>query len=287
MRPFEYIRPRSLDEASTVLAGRGADARILAGGTDLLIELRRGGTRQPGAVLDISFLDDLHGIVSVSDSFILKPLLTHSEIMRSGALREAAPLLSRAASVIGSPQIRNRGTLGGNIMNAAACADTVPPLIALGATLTLRSKKGQRKLDLSEFFLEPYKTKASPDEILTEISFRKLPREAQSSFVKLGRRSALSISRLSVAVILIRDKNGKITDARVVPGAAFPVWRRVTEAEALLIGERPSSALFAEAGRKVSETMIAETGRRWSSEYKKPVIAVLVRRALEECVEIE
>lgn len=287
MKPFEYIRPRSLEEASTVLAVRGADARVLAGGTDLLLELRRDGGGLPGALVDISFLDELRGIVSVSDSYILKPLMTHTDIMKSGALQEFAPLLSKAASLIGSPQIRNRGTLGGNIMNAAACADTVPPLIALGATLTLRSKKAQRKLDLADFFLEPYRTKASSDEILTEISFRKLPPDAQSSFIKLGRRNALSISRLSVATVLIRDRNGKITDARIVPGAAFPVWKRMSPAEDMLIGERPSVALFTEAGRKVAEMMVASTGRRWSTEYKEPVIAVLVRRALQECVETQ
>ena len=286
MRPFEYIRARTLGEAVSVLAKHGSEARVLAGGTDLLIELRRASAKTPAVVLDISYLDELKGIASAGESFTLKPLMTHSGLMRSGALQEAAPLLSHAASVIGSAQIRNRGTLGGNIMNAAACADTVPPLIALGATVTLRSKRGSRKLDLADFFIEPYRTKASPDEILTDISFRKLPAGARSSFVKLGRRGALSIARLSVAAVLMSDRNGRITDARIVPGAALPVWRRMSEAEEMLIGEKPSPGLFAESGRKVSEAMVATTGQRWSTEYKEPVLAVLVRRALERCVEV-
>ena len=284
MRPFEYIRARTLEEAVSVLAKRGPEARVLAGGTDLLIELRRASTKPPAVVLDISYLDELNGIASSDETFTLKPLMTHSGLMRSGAIQETAPLLSHAASVIGSAQIRNRGTLGGNIMNAAACADTVPPLIALGATVTLRSKRGPRKLDLADFFIEPYRTKAFPDEILTEISFRKLPAEARSSFVKLGRRGALSIARLSVAAILMSDRNGHITDARIVPGAALPVWRRMSEAEEMLLGEKPSPGLFAESGKKVSEAMVASTGHRWSTEYKEPVLAVLVRRALERCV---
>ena len=209
MKPFKYIRARSVDETCSVLSEHGPGARIVAGGTDLLIELRAMDRKGPEVIVDISFLDELRGISSMSDSVILRPLMTHSEIMRSGALRELAPLLSSAASAIGSVQIRNRGTIGGNIMNAAACADTVPPLIALGAALTLKSKKGSRKIDMAEFFLEPYKTKASPEEVLTEISFRRLPSEAQSSFVKLGRRNALAISRLSVAAILMNDKNGR------------------------------------------------------------------------------
>ena len=120
--------------------------------------------------------------------------------------------------------------------------------------------------------------------MLTEIKFPKLPPNTKSAFIKLGRRNAVTISRLSVAATITRDNDGKITDARIVPGAALPVWRRVQEAEELLLGQRPSKELFAAAGKKVSEVMIGKSGRRWSTEYKEPVIAVLVRRALEQCV---
>jgi CO/xanthine dehydrogenase FAD-binding subunit len=105
----------------------------------------------------------------------------------------------------------------------------------------------------------------------------------KSTFVKLGRRNALAISRLSVAAILQKNNSGLIQEARIVPGAAFPKWQRMTEAEELLVGQKPSKKLFIEAGKRVSETMISFTGRRWSTEYKEPVIAVLVRRALEAC----
>ena len=168
-------------------------------------------------------------------------------------------------------------------MNAATCADTVPPLIALGATVTLRSTKGSRQMNLTDLFIKPYHTRARADEVLTAIQFAKLPPRTRSTFIKLGRRNAVSISRLSVAAILQGDEEGRITDARIVPGAAFPTWQRVSEAEQMLIGKKPSAALFAAAGKKVSEVMIANTDRRWSTEYKEPVVAVLVRRALEAC----
>jgi carbon-monoxide dehydrogenase medium subunit/xanthine dehydrogenase FAD-binding subunit len=284
MKPFEYIRPRSIEEACTVLAEYGSGARILAGGTDLLVELRKPNVKPPKVIVDISFLDELCNIKSQHGTVTLKPLVTHSQIVNSKVVQQYTSLLSHAASVIGSPQIRNRGTVGGNIMNAATCADTVPPLIALGAKVTLKSKSGSRDIELSDLFIKPYQTKAQADEILTEIQFPKLVPNAKSLFIKLGRRNALSISRLSVAAILTQDKNGKITDARIVPGAALPVWRRVAEAEQMLIGEKPSKELFAAAGKKVSEVMISYTGRRWSTEYKEPVIAVLVRRALEQCL---
>ncbi len=283
MKPFNYISVESVDEACRLLSEHGPDASLLAGGTDLLIGLRRPSTKTPKTVLDISKLSELGGIAEADGTIVIKPLTTHSDLLHSNVLRRFAPLLSCAASTIGSPQIRSRGTIGGNIMNAAACADTVPPLVALGATVTLQSKAGSRKLDLTKLVVKPYQTLANPDELLTTIQFNKLPPDARSSFIKLGRRNALAISRLSVAAVLQIAKDGRISEARIVPGAAFPTWKRVTAAEQMLVGEKPSEKLFAAAGQKVSEEMIRETGRRWSTEYKEPVIAVLVRRALEQC----
>jgi carbon-monoxide dehydrogenase medium subunit len=284
MKPFDYIAVQSVDQACGVLAEYGSGARILAGGTDLLVELRRASSKAPRIVVDISRIVDLNGILESNGSVVLRPLTTHRCVLESNTIHRFAQLLASAASTIGSPQIRNLGTVGGNIMNAAACADTVPPLIALDAEVTLRSKNGARQLRLSDLFVKPYETKARPDEVLTEIRFSKLSPSARSAFIKLGRRNALSIARLSVAVILHKDEQGRITDARIVTGAAFPTWRRVTSAEELLVGEKPSLELFAGVGQEVSRQMIAVTGRRWSTEYKEPVVGVLVRRALEQCL---
>ncbi len=283
MKPFEYHSPRSLPEACTLLAEFGADARILAGGTDVIVELRKSGSSSSKAVVDITRISSLRGIEESGDAIVIHPLTTHAEILHSKIVEQYAPLLKSAVAGIGSPQIRNRGTVGGNIMNAAACADTVPPLIALNARIKLLSSRGERAVALSEFFVKPYATVAQRDEILIEIRFPKLPGNARSSFVKLGRRNALSIARLSVAAILEKTEAGAITDARIVTGAAFPKWQRVPEAENILIGQKPSRELFDQAGKKISEALISFTGRRWSTEYKEPVIAVLVRRALEAC----
>ena len=283
MKAFEFIAVQTIAEACGVLAEYGAEACVLAGGTDLLIEWRRASKQVPTAVLDISRVTELGGITESDGSITLRPLATHSRLMHSEVLRKFAPLLGAAAAAIGSPQIRARGTVGGNIMNAAACADTVPPLVALGATVTLQSKAGARELELADLFVKPYQTKAKPDELLTGIRFPALSPGAGGAFIKLGRRNALSISRLSVAAILEVGKDGRIAEARIVPGAAFPTWKRVVEAEQMLLGEKPGPRLFAAAGQKVSAEMIKATGRRWSTEYKEPVLAVLVRRALEEC----
>ena len=284
MKAFDYISVETIAEACSVLAGHGPALSILAGGTDLLIELRRATKKAPKVVLDISGVSELGGVEESDGSIIINPLTTHAELVRSDLVRKFAPLLGSAAAAIGSPQIRDRGTVGGNIMNAAACADTVPPLIALGAKVTLQSQEGTREMTLADLFVKPYQTKAKPGELLTTIRFPKLPPGARSAFIKLGRRNALSISRMSVAAILQIGSDGRITEARIVPGAAFPIWKRVSEAEQMLLGEKPAAKLFAAAGQKVSEEMIKTTGRRWSTEYKEPVLAVLVRRALEQCV---
>jgi xanthine dehydrogenase iron-sulfur cluster and FAD-binding subunit A len=284
VKAFDYIAVNTVAEACNLLAAHGPELTILAGGTDVLIELRRGTTKAPKVVLDISGVPELGGIEEADGNIIIKALATHTELACSELVRQFAPLLGAAASAIGSPQIRDRGTVGGNIMNAAACADTVPPLVALGATVTLQSKGGCRELALADLFVKPYQTKAKPDELLTAIRFPKLAPGGRSTFIKLGRRNALAISRMSVAAVLQIGSDGKIVEARIVPGAAFPTWKRVPEAEQMLVGQKPEAKLFTAAGQKVSEEMIKATGRRWSTEYKEPVIGVLVRRALEQCV---
>lgn len=282
MKPFEYIGCESVEAACEVLDARGDRARILAGGTDLLPELRRPGL-SPEAVLDIGRIASLRGISLHDGEIHIGPLTTHAEVSCSPVLRCQAGFLAMAAGAIGSPQIRNRGTIGGNIMNAAACADTVPPLVALGARLTLRSLREERVVGIDRFFEKPYRSIARGDEVLTLVRFKPVPANARSVFVKLGRRNAVSIARLSVAALMARDSRGIITEARIVPGAATPVWRRFTEVEEALVGMKPSASLFAEAGSIASVAMVELTGRRWSTEYKEPVLAVLVRRALEFC----
>ena len=283
MKPFNYIVARTVQEAVAALHEHGGNARVLAGGTDLIVGWRQPGARMPGVVVDISRIESLRDISLEGDDILLGPLTTHAELIRSGIVQSGAAFLASAASTIGSPQIRNRGTLGGNIMNAAACADTVPPLIALGARVTLSSVEGERECHLSGFYSSPFTTVAAAEELLTQVRFPALPPGTKSAFVKLGRRNALSISRLSVAAVVSLDGSGVITDARIVPGAAYPVWKRTMEAEKILIGSSPSDALFAEAGNVVSDVVVREAGRRWSTEYKEPVIAALVRRTLEKC----
>ncbi|MGA9115616.1 MAG: FAD binding domain-containing protein [Bacteroidota bacterium] len=282
MRPPAYRCAGTLEEACALMAGPGA-SRVIAGGTDLIPELRRPDAPGWDLLVDIGRLDGLRGIGGEGPRIRIGALSTHAELARSEVLIRRARFLAEAAGMVGSAQIRNRGTLGGNIMNAAACADTLPPLVALDAVAHLRSTAGERAVPIARFFAGSYATTARRDEILTHVEFT-LPRAgAGTCFLKLGRRAAVSIARLSVAGLVARDASGRIQDARIVPGAALPVWERMEEAEELLRGRSPSRELFAEAGRAASAAVIRRIGRRWSTEYKEPVLAVLVRRALEVC----
>jgi CO/xanthine dehydrogenase FAD-binding subunit len=234
-------------------------------------------------LVDISRIAALEGVEQTDDTIAVGPLTTHTTISESTLFRSSVPFLAAASGAVGSMQIRNRGTIGGNIMNAATCADTVPPLVALGAVVTLSSASGSRTLPVEELFEKPYVTRTFPGELLTRIHFSPPPIGTTQCFLKLGRRNGVSIARLSVAACLTRDPSGVIIEARIVPGAVLPTWMRIGEAEALLIGRRPERKLFIEAGKIVSDAMVRTTGRRWSTEFKEKAVAVLVRRSLEAC----
>ncbi len=285
MIPFNFIRPKTLGEVLDFLAEKGEKAKIVAGGTDLLVELRGipPGGKGPEWVVDISGLPELKGIREEGEIITVGSGVTHREVHTSDLIREGAPLLAAASATVGAAQHRNIATIGGNIMNASPAADTVPALIALEAEAVLKSREGERAGKLSEIFVKPYQTDASPGEILTAVRFRRLPAGAKSAFVKLGRRNALAISRMNVAVVLFLE-DGTVREARIAPGSATPMPERFAEAEAVLLGRKPSEEILRSAGAAVAAEMVERSGRRWSTPYKEPVIAALTARALREAL---
>ena len=285
MIPFDFVRAESLEEALEFLSRNGGETKVIAGGTDLTVELRAlsEGDEGPRYILDITAIEELRGIAEEGPIISIGALTTHREAAESPLIRKNAPLLSTACSTVGALQHRNVATVGGNIINASPAADSVPALIALDAEAVFRSVKGERTSLLKDIFVKPYKTNIEPDEILTRIRFGKLPEGAKSAFVKLARRNALAISRMNVAVVVMLD--GKtITEARIAPGSATPMPDRIAIAEEVLAGKEPSEELFKLAGEKVSEEMIKRSGIRWSTPYKKPVIEALTARALRQAL---
>ncbi len=285
MTKRRFIKAGSLEEAVTLLGTHKDDCALVAGGTDLMVEIHKGSVTARN-LIDISRLEELIFIREEKETISIGSATTHMECMEHDIIKQYAPVLSEACSRVGSPQIRNRGTLGGNIISAAACADTVPALIVLNAKCLLKSAKGTRELKVSELITGPNETVRNSDEICTAIVFEKIPEGAGYEFIKLIRRNSVAKSRLTVAVIAQQDSDKRVTDIRISLGSTTPRPHRFTSAEELFHGNLPTEDLFREAGEKVSADMIAVTGNRWSTEYKKPVVEALTARALRAVLEV-
>ena len=282
----KYLQPNTLNDCLLALQEADGSAMPYAGGTDVMIHLRERTEhmRQVRLLVDLSALPELRGIAMKDGKIRLGAMTTHSVAAASPLLGAHAPFLCDAASTVGSTQIRNTGTIGGNVCNGSPAADTVTPLVALDAQAVVRSLSGTRIVPVTALYGRGGMTLA-PGELVTEFLFDSYALW-QTAFLKLGRRKALAISRMNASVAL-RFEHGAIAEARVSPGCVFASPRRVASAEAMLIGQVPSLSLFEDCGKAVSEEMVAVTGVRWSTEYKKPVLEALVERALLKAAGID
>ena len=285
MISYEFLTTQKIEEALNYL-DKFSKVHILAGGTDLLVNLYKESPRLPhfDYLLDISNIPELK-IINLINNFIeIGPLVTHSRLIDDSLVREYFPILVTAAQTIGSTQIRNRGTIGGNILNASPAADLLPPLIALRAEVELTSREGKRVLPLEEFLSGPYKTKLQADELLTKIKIPLLGDNYYTDFQKIGRRKALSIARLSLALVTKIDEESIFQDARVVPGSATPYPQSLPETEKAINSKSILNIDLEEISKTISKEMVSITGERWSTPYKKPTIAVLIKRALDKII---
>ncbi|MEZ4766814.1 MAG: FAD binding domain-containing protein [Caldilineales bacterium] len=286
-----YYQPTSLAEALAQLAHRGAEARIIAGGTDLIIEMER-GVREQQVLIDITRIPGLDQI-SLStdgDEITLGPLVNHADVTASPLLVQRAFPLARASWEVGAPQIRNRGTVAGNLITASPANDTISPLWALDGAVTLASQaRGSRRLPFDQFFRGVRRTALEPDEMLTAIHLRALPDTSRGTFIKLGLRRAQAISLVNAAVVLDFDSaslapisDRAVTGARIALGSVAPTIVRATDAEASLIGQPLSDrAIVAAAGLAVQAAHPIDDLRA-SADYRASMVGVLVERALRQ-----
>ncbi|MCL4460078.1 MAG: xanthine dehydrogenase family protein subunit M [Chloroflexi bacterium] len=289
MLTFDYIKPKGLDEACNLLVTYGSQAKLLAGGTDLLVEIRDKKREFAGLryVIDIKGIPELRVLGEDDGHLKIGACVTYRELMGSPLIKRYAPLLAEAASVVGAPQIRNRGTLGGNVVTASPAGDAIPALVALNTTLHIRNGQAEREVPLTDVFVGPYRTNLSPGDLIVYFRLPKLADGEKSCFIKLGRRKALAVSMINVAAIAKQDVQRRVVDIRIAPGSITPRPMRIRAAEELLLGKVPTRALLEEAGRITGEEMVRQSGIRASTPYKQPVVAVLVRRALEKVLELD
>jgi carbon-monoxide dehydrogenase medium subunit len=280
---FDYHEPTSVREAVELATRFGGDARFLAGGTDLLVQMRR-GQLTPRHLLSLHRVPGLDAIAA-DGAITLGALVTHRRLERAPQFRGPLQALIEGAEVVGGHQIRNVATVGGNIVNASPAADVVAVLLALDAEVTCLSPGGERSLPLAEFASAPGVTARCPHELLTRVRFlRPAPRSA-TAFLKAGRRQAMEISLVCVAVCLTLDADReRCLDARIALGAVAPTTFRARAAERSLQGRPITDEALRSAGRVAAGECRPITDVRASAGYRALLAATLVERALARCV---
>lgn len=277
---FDYEEPKSLQEALRVLSELKRKAKIIAGGTDLLVNMKK-RTVVPGCLVSLQRIDALRLIERKKVSMEIGSHVTVSELASSEVITGALPVIARAASSLGSPLVRNRATAGGNIVTARPAADLPPALMVLGAKVVLKSKGKKRTVSLDGFFTGPGSTVMDHDEILTKIVIPAPPAFTGGDYIKLGHRAALEIAIVAVASRITLDgPNGVIKDARIVLSSVAPKAVHAVSAERMLVGERPSEKLFAEAAKRAVGDSSPIDDIRGSAGYRRDMVEALTRRTL-------
>lgn len=277
---FEYLRPKSISETLKLLNQFKGQAAILAGGTDLIVKMRLGKVI-PQALIDIKGIAELSGVKSTAKQVLIGPLTTITEIATDPILKKVLPVLPRTALLMASPQVRNRGTIGGNICNAAPSADMAPPLLVLGTKIKYATRTGTKTVNLEDFFKGPSQTILGNKDLVTAFIIPVLQTGTRVGFRTLTLREAMDLSVVSAAAF-VRKEHGIIKEARIALGAVAPIPLRAKAAEKRLIGTtgqtehiQAASAAAASECRPISDV-------RASEKYRCEMVRVVTRRVLEE-----
>lgn len=272
---FSSQRPETKEVALTLLRDL-KDAKVLAGGTDLLVQMARG--RSHAHIVDIGALIDLDCIEHGNGTLIVGAAATHRKVHEDDLVRSEARSLSLACGLIGSPQIRNMGTIGGNLVNASPAADTIPPLLVHDAKAVLESEAGSRRVALEEFIVAPYTTSIRADELLARIEIKGCE-GYREGYRRVAKRAAWAISRLSVAWA-IKEEAGRFVEVRLAIGSCTPMPFRPREAEAFLTGKEKGTQAVRDAIDMIVSGIRLASGERPSFAYKIPVLEALLDEIL-------
>jgi aerobic carbon-monoxide dehydrogenase medium subunit len=277
--PFDFYQPTTLAEASRLLKDNGPGGRFLAGGTDLVIAMKEKGLL-PKYIVDLKKVPGLTGIRENSDGSIAIGALTSMyTIETSPLITKKFPFLAQSAAEVGSIQIRNRATIGGNMANATPSADTAPSLIALNATAKIASAGGERAISLEQFFRGPGQSVMNADEILTEITIPKTSPQLVGEYIKFSPRDMMDLAYIGVAVAYNLGRK-KCDGVRIVLGAVAPTPIRAKNSEALLEGSVLTEELAAKVGDEAARESKPISDVRSSADYRRAMVGVMTKRAL-------
>ena len=278
--PFEMYQPTTLEEASRLLRDKGSGGRFLAGGTDLVIAIKEKGLI-PKYVIDLKKVPGLSGIRENGDgSITIGALTTMREIETDLLLNKKYPFLCQSAAEVGSIQIRNRATVGGNMANATPSADVAPSLVVLNAMAKIVSVTGERTVPLEEFFRGPGQTVMTSDEILTEITLPKTGPQLVGEYIKFSPRDMMDLAYVGVAVAYNITADKRCIGVRIVLGAVAPTPLRARNAEALLEGQLLTEELAAKVGAQAAQESKPISDVRSSADYRRAMVGAMTKRAL-------
>ena len=287
MRRFTYMTPRSLDEAISLHESHGDRAKYIAGGTDILIKIKE-KKASPDYLISLKHIirPDRPLFNKETGELYISAFVTHRMIENSPLVRLRYPVLHDAVKNIGSVQIRNVATIGGNLVNAVPSADGAIPLISLDARVNIHGPKGERSMDLLRFFLGPGQSDLEGSEILNEIIVPPLLPRTGSAYIKFGRREAMELPLLGVGVLISLDDELKTcVKARIALGVAAPTPMRAFEAETFLQGKAVNEEVLAEAGAIASRESRVRDSIRGVAWYRREMVGVLVKRAGLFCLD--
>jgi len=282
---FNYHKPKSLEEACKILKENN-NATLLAGGTDILVELKK-GLRTTDDIISIKNLNELKLITEENNNIIIGSAVTHNEIINSSLIDKNLNTLSDAASAIGTEQIRNTGTIGGNLCTGASCCDMAPVLLAYDSSVEIVSFSESKIIPIKDFFIDHHKTALQKDEILTKIIIPVPGINKRVKFLKFGLRDAAAISVASVAV-MIKIENQVCTDSNIAIGAVAPAPKLCNSTKEIIIGLNKTDIIKEDVLQKISEAAVNDAlpidDIRGSADYRRKVVSILTKRAVLEAL---
>jgi CO/xanthine dehydrogenase FAD-binding subunit len=286
MNDLKYVNPESLLETVALISEYQGRAKIIAGGTDLLARMKK-GLSLPEVLINVECVDELHYIkYSAKSGLLIGAATSLAAVEKSDLVKARFPVLAQAVGSMASPFLRNRATIGGNLCNAAPSADTAPALMVLGAKIKIAGMDYEKIVSVEKFFTGPGQTVLKSGQVITEIQVPDPPARSAAVYLKQKRRNGADLAVVGVAVLVTLEKDGdSIKDVHIALGAVAPTPIRAKKAEHLLQGQKLTDQILIDAGQTASDESSPIDDARSSADYRKKLVAVLVRRAVAQAFE--